>query len=254
MIEIHYSLPDYSSQTILTGDPNKYAWREIAYFDPEPVLNLLAQERDKNISYLQCPAFTNYYKNCYLIRCPFDLTISLDPVTNSFRTNEFDQEFYDKYLVDRVDQNNIYRMLSLRILYLFYSEHEVLMQQISPSMHKTELINNINIIHGEFDISKWIRPVEFSFEIVDKTKPLILKRGDPLFYIRFATNETVKLIRSPMTEELNYISSACLYAKDVIRKQSLNERYESAKSLISSYKDKIFGKKSKCPFSFLRRK
>ena len=114
--------------------------------------------------------------------------------------------------------------------------------------------SNINIIQGEFDISKWIRPVEFSFEIIDKTKPLIFKRGDPLFYVRFATDETVKLIRKPMTEELDFISSACIYAKDIIGKQSLDERYKSASGLINSYRDKLFGKKSKCPFSFLRRK
>ena len=60
MIEVYYSLPEYSKQNILTGDPNKYAWKEIVYYEPEPLLNVITQERDKHTSYLQCPAFTNY--------------------------------------------------------------------------------------------------------------------------------------------------------------------------------------------------
>ena len=254
MIEVHYSLPDYNNQDFSSYDPGKYAWRELAYYEPEPLLNLIVQERDKNAAYLKCPAFTNYYKNCFLIRSPFDLTITVDPTTNALRTNEYNQEFYNKFILDRLVNNATYRMISLRIFYLFYSEREVLFQLLSPTMHKTELLNNINMIQGEFDISKWIRPIEFSFEVLDTTKPLQFKRGDPLFYIRFATDETVKLVRKPMTEELSYVNNACLGIKDIVHQQTLDQRYDSARSLISLYKDKLFGKKSKCPFSFLRRK
>ena len=75
----------------------------ILFFEPEPVLKEIAKERNNDALFLKCPAFLDYYKNCYLIKCPFDLTIQIDRKNKSLKTFEYDQNFYDKYINYRTD-------------------------------------------------------------------------------------------------------------------------------------------------------
>jgi hypothetical protein len=64
---------------------------------------------------------------------------------------------------------------------------------------------------GRFPIHIWPRPLAWAFEWYDLSKPLVLKRGDPWFYVHFETENPsahVRLVEQEMTGELEkYLDS-----------------------------------------------
>ena len=60
-------------------------------------------------------------------------------------------------------------------------------------------------IGGRFPIHVWPRSLMWAFDWWDPSKDLILKRGEPWFYVRFETDNPrrpVRLVEAEMTPEL----------------------------------------------------
>lgn len=227
-------------------------WPKTAYFEPEPVIKSVLHSRGNDLEYLKCPSFQNYYHNTFLIRCPVDLTIFIQTNpdgSKSIGLKEFDQQFFDTHIHPRFNQNSTNSMLSIDFLYLFYSEESVILEQSSAAMESTAFVKNTVQVPGEYDISKWIRAMGCAFEIIDDTKPIELKRGDPLYYVKFRTDKKVNLVRVDQSDTLEKLESSCSKLKKYVEKNSLEENYKSAESLINFHKMELFKKKS-CPFKF----
>jgi hypothetical protein len=138
-------------------------------------------------------------------------------------TKDFNQNFYNTHIMPRFDQNNKFSMFTLDFSYVFYSEHDIAMEMIPATMEKTEFIKNTNLISGEYNIAKWIRPVSPAFEIVDDQKVLTIKRGDPLYYIRFRTDKKVNLIRVEQSTTVEKVEKACARLKFFVPRNTLQE-------------------------------
>lgn len=216
--------------------------------DVAPELLVLCQEPDnlyKHIltireksHYLKCYALMDILKNAFIVRAPLDLKLSFDRENNWLSVEGIDQKFYDGFVVNRVGTygENDPPLVSLFPRYIFYSDTPVqLMSLPLPIIGEPE---NTRLIVGGFDISKWIRPVEWAFEFVDEKKEVVLKRGDPLFMLMFTTpdNELVKLNRVPFDPELMQISGACARVKTKIRNVPLKKCYEMAESFVSAWR------------------
>lgn len=235
---------------LLDGD-----WHNTGYFEPEPLIKYLVSERDNEVEYLKCPAWHDYYKNAFLMRSPVDLTLQVNTLPTGEKvlmTKDFNQNFYNTHIMPRFDQNNKFSMFTLDFSYVFYSEHDVSMELIPATMEKTDFIKNTNLISGEYNIAKWIRPVSPAFEVIDDQKVLTIKRGDPLYYIRFNTDKKVNLIRVEQSSTIEKVEKACARLKFFVPRNTLQENYQAAASLINVHKGKLF-KKSKCPFGFLKK-
>jgi|688.fasta_scaffold357100_1 hypothetical protein len=234
---------------LLGGD-----WHNVGYFEPEPVLKYITTQRDTEVEYLKCPAFQEYFSNTFLIRSPVDLQLQVEKDTDGRKiltTKNFNQKFYNDHIFPRMAQNNVFSMFSLEFSYIFYSEKSVIIEMIPASMEKTKFIQNTNLIPGEYDISKWIRPVSPAFEIVNDSEMLSISRGDPLFYIRFKSDKKINLIRVEQDSIIENIEKACARLKFFVPKNTLDENYKAAKSMINLYKPKLF--KKKCPFHFWKK-
>jgi hypothetical protein len=60
-------------------------------------------------------------------------------------------------------------------------------------------------INGRFPIDIWPRALQWAFEWHDMSKDLVLKRGEPLFYVQFEgpdPSASVRLIEAKRTPEL----------------------------------------------------
>jgi hypothetical protein len=238
------------------GKPNQ-VWKEAAFFEPEPIFKLLTNSRSKDTSYLKCPAFQDYYKNCFLLRAPIDITINISNQLDGSKyasIDKYTQEFFDEHIKIRYEKGHKYPILQISFFYVFYADESLTIEQLSPSMHKTEFQNNINVISGTYDISKWIRPVDFAFEVIDDTKPIVIKRGDPMYYLRFLTPNKISLTREKTSDDLSRVVNSCTTLKDYVPNNTLEKNYGMGAWFINLFKAKMFKKKSKCPFGFLRKK
>lgn len=227
--------------TIYNGinEQDSSQWKEMVYFEPEPLWPMVLKERSGS-EYLRCPAMADYFSNIFVIRCPYDVTISYDPVKDSYTTDNLGQEWYDKTFNPRfviVKNGSLVSVcITLRINYLFVADQDVEIESFDVPLLSNSLTRNIKMIPGTMNIHRWVRPVDFTFEVVDMGKPLELHRGDPMFAVRFKTNEKVVLKHVDYSKELQDVTEACLASKVFVPKKSLRYRYEMAKRMLSNRK------------------
>ena len=97
----------------------------------------------------------------------------------------------------------------------------------------TSLHNNFTVVEGWFNISNWSRDTSLATRLVDKTKPLIIKKGDPLFRITF------------LSPDLN----SGVILKERTRASKL--KFHLSKNKDYKEGNKLFSETKKCPFPFL---
>ncbi|MBL37414.1 MAG: hypothetical protein CMP07_03285 [Xanthomonadales bacterium] len=109
--------------------------------------------------------------------------------------------------------------------YVFIADEPCFVNQTAPYLHYSPEPRPGVQMGGRFPIHIWPRPVSWAFEWYDVSKPLILKRGEPWFYVRFETENPsarVRLVEQEKTTELEeYINSIADVSKYVNQTYSL---------------------------------
>jgi len=230
------------------------SWATLGMPEPERLLPLLAKERTVTEGhYLTCPAFQDLYKNTFVVRSPVDLVITIDADRN-VRTDRFGQEFYDASVINRTPSVGINDpvLLSCGFHLLFVPDAPCELEIVPAHMHTTDLLQNTKVIGGRFDAYRWTRVTDFAFEVIDMTKPVVFKRNDPLFYVRFIPKDgsKISLEHVVLTEEMLQVARAADHLKHRVPRLSLEAMYKLAERLDKSI---FFKKKNKCPFKFFGR-
>ena len=107
----------------------------------------------------------------------------------------------------------------------------------------TALNNNFVAVGGWFNLSNWSRGLSLAITLVDETKPVIIRKGDPLFRVSFYPpdlNDGIVLKQEMDPNKIDYIW------KEYSKKQDEGQADKR-------WKPKLFSQtgESKCPFSFL---
>ena len=215
-----------------------YPWVDTAFAEPKHFYPLLRMER-QGASYLQCPALSSTFKNSFVITAPFDLTITCNRATGTVSTDRYAQAFYDDFITVRPSANaKLPILISISICYLFFAHESVEIEVRDAPLITSESTKNIKLVPGRFNISKWLRPLEFAFEIIDDTKPVTIKTGDPLFMVTFTTpnNKPVKLTRKIETPEISAAFVAFTRLKEIRPNLKLSECYDLASNFINAIK------------------
>jgi len=211
---------------------------EILYFEPEPAYKFLL-EKKQGANYIKCPAIPAYLKNTFILRSPMDVNLWVDEA-GELRTDSCDQAFYDKNFWCRTGQHGE-MIVQLLPCVLFFTDDDqgVLLEHLPPILHE---VSNALFIPGSFDISKWVRPLNYGFEIADRTKPIQIKRGDPLYMVKFICehDDTVQLERTIMDAQLEQVVNAHTQLKQVAPKTNLKTLYAMASDYLKVARKKIF--------------
>ena len=215
---------------------SQYAAMQNLFAAPKPLLGLLSTQR-QNASYLKCPAFQETVKNEFVVQAPFDLNVTINAEERSVSTDRFGQAFYDIFIRNRgvkEPTSNPY-MVTLPPNYLFYSKDNVSIEVKDVSLLTSGSTSNIRIIPGGFNISKWVRPLEYAVEVIDATKPIEMRVGDPLFTVKFITpnNIPVKLTRVEETKNIKDVVVACTDVKFYMPHLKLDKAYELASNYLA---------------------
>jgi hypothetical protein len=204
----------YTVGWLLNTDKTSIIWDT-----PRPV-RIESQSSDPR-SVGQCPSVLDFDRRHFAVNCPIDVHLRLNmagggmDVTNMLEDKSpIRSEALQRWIVfqPRHEWRNPQRpVLQMLTAFVFVSDDPVYISQLPPVLHYTGDTRPGTQISGRFPIDIWPRALQWAFEWHDTTKDLILKRGEPFFYVRFETPDPaapVRLIEAKKTPELeSYIAS-----------------------------------------------
>jgi hypothetical protein len=165
--------------------------------------------------YLSCPAVRAASQGYIEIRSPFSLrlrfkksdgAVSIIPIYPFTSVNE------DKLgEMLRLEPRDLWRSDDIPLFqipspYLFVADQPMEIEQCQPIFSDASTLN-WRIISGRFDIYGWQRPLNWAIEWDTKCGDLVIRMGEPLYYVRFydASGQVVtnpSLIKIPLTDEI----------------------------------------------------
>jgi hypothetical protein len=163
-----------------------------------------------------CPAVLGLENRLFEVVCPVDLTLELcetdfgeTAVRNVDGPLSAVRDDALAHLV-HVHARDEWRhpdrpMMQLRLPYVFVADEPVYMSQLPPFLHFAETPPPGLMIPGRFPINVWPRTLTWAFEWHETGKPLVLRRGTPLFYLMFEVfpqSRAVQLVEAERTPEL----------------------------------------------------
>ncbi len=169
-----------------------------------------------------CPAAIDFDRRHYVIPCPIDLTLSFrrDAQGRLHLTDADGEQSAMRpqgranllQLQPQAEWRHPERpILQFTAPYVFVADEPCYIVQTPPYLHWFPEQRPGVQMGGRFPIHIWPRPLAWAFEWYDLSKPLVLKRGDPWFYIHFETENPsarVRLVEQEMTESLTkYLDS-----------------------------------------------
>jgi|DEB0MinimDraft_6_1074348.scaffolds.fasta_scaffold07409_2 hypothetical protein len=216
-----YNLDNPSSaKRFITEDYNGY----------QPLFKDLMKNR-KGVTYAKCPAVTDFFKNTFVFCSPMDLNIEIKVDKNdaSVWCNNVDQEFFDQMIdirfFDKKEKGiSPFPLLGIDFLNTFTCKHSIILQTLPAFLHYNDFTKKTKVIPGEYDISKWVRPLELVFEIENTIEKISIKKGDALAYFKFLDENIVKLKKNPVPW-IEII--ACNEIRNKNKYRPLKERYDS---------------------------
>lgn len=174
-----------------------------------------------------CPIVQDSAKNVFVIKAPFDLNLEFNGYTekNEASVNLIqtglsisDEKFEDHISITERSSWNFENRPVIQLLthVVFIADEHIIMEYLPPFRHYHPDLH-VLFANGSFDIYDWQRPMMIAFDWMDTSKPIKIKRGDPLGYIRFNTPKSVKLVRLELTPELFKLADRGIRHKNHIK-------------------------------------
>lgn len=164
----------------------------------------------------QCPAVLAHRAGLFQVTCPIDLHLRLrnlrtsKPLLVNAAGNQSTvaAKVLDQMvtLMPRDRWLDAERpVLQIGAPWRFVTDDEVWLSQLPPFYHyRKEPLPGL-LIGGRFPIRLWPRSLMWAFEWHEPERDLVLRRGEPWFYVAFETRQPhrrVRLVEARMTDEL----------------------------------------------------
>jgi hypothetical protein len=211
----------------------------VVFTKPKPFFPLLMNVR-QGMPYLKCPAMVKKHQNDFVISAPYDLVFTFDDVNKIINTDRYGQAFVDTVLFTRWKDlpEGMSPIVQGVPRYMMYSFDDVEIELADLPIISSKFTSNAKVMGGTYNISKWYRPFEVAFEVIDTSKPVMLEADEPMCLLRFHTpnNVPVKLTRVDITPELDAKINSCLAVKKKRVGLKLEKMYELAADCIELFK------------------
>lgn len=194
-------------------------------------------------SYSDCPVWKHRNNRTFIITSPIDVEFTLEKSSINLMIDN--QIVADPWEYAEIQGNDL--LLDSPTLqfnfpsYFFWTEHKnTWFEYIDHPL--TSLNNNFIALGGWFNISNYPRGTSLAAQIVDKNKPLKIKKGDPLARVRFFPPDFDSGIKLKKVTDTGIIKNKL-------------EKFRENQNIIAGgnpIRNKIlFGSFSECPFKFL---
>lgn len=185
-------------------------------YDPPERIIFRQTNKTHSKSASRCPAVIQLESRYFMVKCPFDLHIGFarddkgKPVlvnragtASSIRSNKLNEVLT---LVSEAEWRYPDRpTIQLSLPYCFIADELVYITQLGTFAHYRKDPLPGTIFGGRFPLNVWPRPLMWAFEWHEPQKDIVLKRGEPLFYIQFegeGPERPVQVVEAERTPEL----------------------------------------------------
>ena len=178
--------------------------------DPRPYLRKLP--RPGSVKSVQlCPAAIDFDARNFVIDCPVDMHLRMKmedekgpQIINAAGAQSNVRPKHLGQMVSLVARNEWRHperpILQVMTPYLFLADEQVYLSQVAPYLDYAAPAWPGVLIGGRFPIHIWPRHLMWAFEWYDTKQDLVLKRGQPWFYVRFEGPDPSRPIRIVETE------------------------------------------------------
>ena len=194
---------------LIDASTPSFLWEE-----PRPVPRGLPTEHPKGVN--RCPAITDGEARTWEVAAPVDLHLrigkndkgepSLVNVAGGQSTVAPGKLQQLVTLMPQARWRDQRRpVLQVSAPYRFICDEPCWLNQLPPYYHYKAPAWPGLLIGGRFPIHNWPRSLMWAFEWWDTARDLIIKRGEPWFYLRFETQDPARpqrLVEAEMTPEL----------------------------------------------------
>lgn len=201
----------------------------VLYDEPERIRSV-DMNRDHAKSASRCPAVLNLESRYFVVKCPFSIQLGFERdgdgkprlknrlgEKSPVRTNKLGQLV--TLMAETEWRYKDRPTLQIKTPYLFIADEPVFISQLPPFMHYLQMPWPGTLFGGRFPIHVWPRPLMWAFEWHDVSKDLILRRGDPWFYVGFETlpaDRPIAVVEAEMTPELEEYTRQITSAVDYV--------------------------------------
>ncbi len=179
--------------------------------EPEPVLNTLfdSLEIEPNDGLRKCPAFTGVFKNTFKVKSSYDYNLTWDG--KNFTSMMYDQSFFDSTVLLRESNKGIVSYLNPGIY--FYADCDKLELEMTTPIYEKNMMYDGIIIPGKYDCANHFRRLECSLKLKAPQTINIHDEGT-LYYVKFHTEEKIKLVRFHVTHDIFTLTNSLLYYRN----------------------------------------
>ncbi|MBL9056633.1 MAG: hypothetical protein JNJ84_10205 [Rhodobacteraceae bacterium] len=185
-------------------------------YDPPERVSFRQTNRTHAKSAARCPGVIQLESRYFMVKCPFDIHVGFTRDdkgkavlvnraggSSTIRSNKLGEVLS---LVAEAEWRYPDRpTVQLALPYCFIADETVYVTQLSAFMHYRPDPLPGTIFGGRFPLNIWPRPLMWAFEWHEPAKDLILRRGEPLFYVQFEAegpDRPVQVIEAERTPEL----------------------------------------------------
>jgi len=200
----------------------------------------------KKSSVKLCWASNDFLKRTFVIKSPFDIHLSYRSDDKKIILQQEDSSIsesaYNNLFHNDLKEYTDYPVIQMGTRYVFMCDKPCTIT-LTPPFHNLgygDYTSNTRMFSGTFNIYDWQRTLSYGIEWLDTKKDLIIKTGQPLFYITFNTENLEDDFELRYTEDVEFykIIEKC--------KRSRNCFSSNTKKLTLKNRE---NRKSKCPFT-----
>jgi hypothetical protein len=164
---------------------------------PDPLVGCLFEHLEVETKYVRCPVFQDYIKNIFVVRATNDYELTWDKKEKTLKSNLHNQKYFEDYVNVRNLSTGLFSYDDPKII--LFAEKSLEATLLPPFFHNT--INRSVVIPGVYDIGKHFRKLECAIQLFDSCK-IIINEFDPVYYIKFNTQEKIQFKRFFLNERL----------------------------------------------------
>ena len=183
-------------------------------------------DEHKNYMHYKCPVWNHQFQRTFIVKSPVDFQFSISKENKNIITYNIDNQgfklidisktkdnensFSDENIIcfpsDFLNEQPVFQLFFTAIAFwvpsdLDYVWFEFLEHPI------TSLKNNFIALGGWWNIASHPRNTSLAVKVIDANKPIIIKKGDPLYKVRFYTedlNDKPILVKKDNSDEFPY--------------------------------------------------